>query len=379
MQDELVDLARRARDTDIRRLEDEDLDSTSLLEVVVPQIRDALHDTMDLLGQLSNLFEPDEEPSGPDDSGAFYRLVDDLVEVEAANEQLADLAFMGAVELRGTLEPFEKIEERVETLKAEADEITCRGELLSLCFRGRRKIIKITTAMENTLAHETGIEARLDFVTELQSALKIRYAYAKMRHAVLGSSEPKDSETLRARLVTACTAIANLRGRDAYWCMRYHDRIQLRHLQERLVEWSRPSREVEPEEGLHLWQDIVAFTRLLDEVNRRAELQEHDRKVVEKVRGWLESSSSSPDRIPEDFHPDLISLYGCDEEIELLLEERCFRTKAWRRPLDRLRSKFNQVNFDHDGRSAPYEELEEIYRNSLSPPQFTKETLNHEC
>lgn len=338
VQARLAALAEKTRAVIVGDFEEES--PATVLWELVPRVREILRDTASLFERVSELYEPEEDLEDYESSGAFYRLVDRLVKVEMASQQIADLAFMGTFELRGTLRRFDQLEEQVSGSADESSSEAVLDEAVSLCFRGKRKILKVVTALENAAAKEAGLEPRLDFLSELNAALEIRRAYTKMRRAVLEDGEPS-AEAVGTRLHRACTAMARLRGRDAYWRMRYGDRRGLRDLQRRVLEWTRVAGENGYRDGLRLWQDVSAWVQLLREINRRAELQEHDREVVDEAYAELCFSDPPWDRISEDLWHRLATLYGCDDTIDDLVErgERS-APEAWREPLERLRAKF---------------------------------------
>lgn len=291
LQDRLVNLAGCARSVDVRIYEEK-----SLVEVVrelTPRVDEILTGGLELLEAVSGGCEVESAPAALRDlprlGGAFYRAVDSLMAAEA-NGQLSDLAFMGCFELRAKQEQLHAAVSRAAEAEdpspaddaradgARSDDVRVGGaerlfaELISHSSSTLRTIAKVTTAMENTLAEHAGFEPRLDFVTEMRAAHGLRYGYGKLCAAVLGDAPPAEAE-IRERLLSAGTAIARFIGRDAYWHLRYDDRLELRRLQRRILDWM--SEAGDARAGVRLWQDVAGFARLMSDVNRRSEIVEN--------------------------------------------------------------------------------------------------------
>jgi hypothetical protein len=253
----------------------------------------------------------------------FEQAIDAAVGVSSAlvYRAVADIAFLGRLELR-------QRRERLARVAACDSAITIVGE----CDGALRRILKVLTALDRTLAQAGLVEARLDYATELELSLRVRKACAKFRARIQVNGEP-EAHNLHAHLRSAGTTIAMLVGWDAYPQLRVRDRLQLRELQRRLLDWLRGERDAT--EGLRLWQDLMGFVRMLGQVSRRQELVAHDALVVREARAKVELGGGTP--VPDALLADLMTLEGLDEEVDALLKSDD-RSKAacWVPPLERL-------------------------------------------
>lgn len=116
--------------------------------------------------------------------------------------------------------------------------------------------------------------------------------------------------------------------------MRVSDRMQLRALQDRILDWLRAA-SAEPHEGIRIWSDLLAFARLVHQINRREVLVEHDRRVVSQL--LVECGDCFTDACVE----LLSKLFGLDPELdEALLVIDPVDTTAARTALSRLALQF---------------------------------------
>jgi hypothetical protein len=122
-------------------------------------------------------------------------------------------------------------------------------------------------------------------------------------------------------------------GWDVYPQLRVRDRLQLRDLQRRVLDWLRSDRDATA--GRRLWEDLVGFVRMLAQVSRRQELVEHDAKVVHDARERLAVGSHGV--VPDDLLAALTSLTGLDDDVDMLLASpEKARAGAWSPHLERL-------------------------------------------
>ncbi|HEX7807821.1 MAG TPA: hypothetical protein VF608_03835, partial [Thermoanaerobaculia bacterium] len=114
--------------------------------------------------------------------------------------------------------------------------------------------------------------------------------------------------------------------------IRISDRRQLRKLQQRARAWLASDPQTESE-GEHLWQELMAVTSLLMQINGRSELVEHDRRVLQEVCAELRFRNASP----ESLWPGLASLRGLDLSLDRLLDgRRTTEAQAWQEVVCRL-------------------------------------------
>ncbi|MCP4655284.1 MAG: hypothetical protein GY856_07685 [bacterium] len=304
----LVEIAGRSRSLNLRSFEESSRDA--IVDQLVPRVRALLTVTSELLGRILEYYEA---RSGDSD-----------------HQRITDVAFMARVDLRfkqGSLQ----------NLPATNGAPT---QIIGLCASALSRSFKAVTAVENALCKHHGLVSRLSATAGVNAALEVRKAYARFRNTVL-HSEPPTAEDLRHRLLNASIAIGRLVGCDVYREMRYHDRAELGKLQQRISAWMN-EKTAGLESGMRLWQDLVVFTELLDAVNGRSELLDHDRWVADHVYSELFDSSSRPQRIPEELMSYLVKLYGRNEEIGKLIDlGGRARPDDWQAPLRRLRTELS--------------------------------------
>jgi hypothetical protein len=123
-------------------------------------------------------------------------------------------------------------------------------------------------------------------------------------------------------------------GWDVYPSLRVRDRLQLRDLQRRVLEWLRTDRDTTA--GMRVWQDLVGFLEMLAQVNRRQELVDHDTRAVCEAAAKLVGVSHT-DLVPAETMALLTSLEGIDEDVDALLasDERA-SVRAWVAQIERL-------------------------------------------
>jgi hypothetical protein len=333
---QLLGCVERAKRVDIRPFEGRM--AREILEGLAPLVRDILVDSIALCREALSRYDAAEIPAHGSvedalgaaphsDSGVFYLTVDEMVgrsDVAQAetDQRVADIAFMGVTELRPKLASIERLHERMDG-----------WEVVSECGSGVRRVIKSLTALEGALCERGGIESELSFASEVSRSLEVRRQYARLRQSIAGEQPTPD--TLLRALRRVGTSIAILVGRDIYPELRVHDRRQLRELQGRILVWLRGPADT-PEavtDGLRLWQDLVGFAGLLQQVSRRQELVEHDAAVLAEARRALEVSAGP---IDDAVLLALRSLRGLDEELDALLVANAEDARSYLAPVARL-------------------------------------------
>jgi hypothetical protein len=191
----------------------------------------------------------------------------DAADVETPAQGIVDIAAMAAIVLA----------EKRRLLPFPGDDID-RWELIERCDRAQRAAVRSLTALENALADFAGAERRLLLDDELAKGLRVRQQYEVFRLAV-HDFVGDESKTLLQRVRSAGTAMAMLIGRDEYPLMRAGDRILLRKLHQRVLDWV-ASGERNECEALHLCSELLSITELLMTISCRAELIEHDRTTL---------------------------------------------------------------------------------------------------
>lgn len=252
--------------TQVQRLEDrvDDFDGTSPFEWMAelqPGIERTIEDAREVLS----------------------RICDNQDAREGDQSRIGDLAFCALVDLRVRHERFSR---SVASLSGPALAAEAGGLLHNL--------MRALTAVQEALCEEANLRPTLSLSREVGLALEVRSVYAKFRRdieAIAAEYRPEvgDAETA---LCSAATCIAKLIGRDVFSRLRLQDRLQLHTLQERILAWRV---EAAPEPGLarRLWQDLYSCTQLLQQVNRRQELVEHDRRVLEEIEEMVALAPSA--------------------------------------------------------------------------------------
>jgi hypothetical protein len=249
----------------------------------------------------------------------FERAIDATMANIGSQEVVEEIAFIAQLELR-------QREDRLERIRASQGAVALLGE----CDSSLRRIRKALTAVDAAIAKVEHVAPSLDFTSELHTSLAVRRAYAKFRARVLAAGEPTP-DTLRARFRGAGTQIALLVGWDIYPDMRVQDRLVLRDLQQRILEWLRGDDTATAASGLRLWQDLAGCIEMFSLVNRRQELVEHDSKLVREL--WEAVDGPLPF---EHALEAMRALEGLDRELDELLARASVDIAALRPILRRL-------------------------------------------
>jgi len=201
-------------------------------------------------------------------------------------EQLADLCFLGRAELGG----------RIRHLQAAQVALPALGvadQAMALLGAVQRTAGGVVRALVVRLGRA------LDVPDELAGALAVRRAYAEFRRA-LAPGVPG--------LSAAGRSLARLSEGALSRELRISDRVSLARLRRRLTLWE-GSRD--PAAGAQLASELMAFGELLGQISQRAELVEHDRVAVARVREALVRGALADEDLAA-----LGRLYGCDPELD---------------------------------------------------------------
>jgi hypothetical protein len=228
--------------------------------------------------------EPSAQEFDGVETGKFYLKIDGLMSAESGARRIVELAFMAQWEL----------ERKALELRAMAAKDTDAWEAIARYGSARRRVLKSTIAVETALSEQEGLASGLKdlHLTELHRSLETRRAYAIFRREIR-RRPANEHDGIKQALRTAGIATARLIGRDVYEDLRVTDRMRLRELQTKVLEWLRGEDGFDCDAGMELWQDLSAFADLLLQVNHRAELREHDGALLERVYAGLFSSSPS--------------------------------------------------------------------------------------
>ncbi|MCC6557544.1 MAG: hypothetical protein IT372_31720 [Polyangiaceae bacterium] len=162
-------------------------------------------------------------------------------------------------------------------------------ELIDACDSAAREALRCLGAFDLALCHHAGLPTEPSYYeTELPRSLAVRHAY-RVFHRDVTEGGPPSPDDIAARLRRTGAAIAKLCGRDIYPAMRVRDRHLLHRMQTRIHAWLLADRragstpgdpdEGSPTAGVRLYQEIAGLADLMLDVNKRAELVEHDRRA----------------------------------------------------------------------------------------------------
>jgi hypothetical protein len=295
--------------------------------------------TLGLLGETRALLGEVLESCGPSAGGtadeaaeslrtsflSFDRAIDETVATKQLGSLRAveEIAFMADLELRQRTE-------RLTRVGAAQGAPALLGE----CDSSLRRIRKALNAVDAAIATAADVPPLLDFTSELETSLAVRRAYAKLRLRLVAVGEPTP-ETTRARLRAVGTQLASCVGWDVYADMRVGDRLLLRDVQRRVLDWLRGEGDATPAAGLRLWQDLAGCLEMLALVNRRQELVGHDAAVVRDAVARLALEPRA--EIDAAAWQRLAALDGLDAQLDELLLQRQPPPRTWLEPiLERL-------------------------------------------
>jgi hypothetical protein len=304
----------------------------SLQNELLPAIREVLSDAITVFTRVHKYYKPtlinQVTRVVPDASGANPREdIGPAIEAGDGTQRITDLSFMAQWELTREREGLGEIKSGKET-----------WAVLAECGRACSRLITSAIAIENAMCTYEGLSSSLLHLyhSELNRSLRVRHAYARFRQSVAGSGPPT-AENVCDQLRSAVIGIAQLLGTDIYRDLRASDRMRIESLQRRLIEWLDADSEGDPLEGIRLWQDIKNISELLLEVNKRAELRDHDQAVAAVTYGKLFGTDNVPDPVPQDIQFQLQSLFGSDEELDrLIADPGSYPAEDWKGPLERL-------------------------------------------
>ncbi len=280
VQSSLVTLFEDVRGLDVRAYER--TEAGPEVETLALQVGGFIGRALALSGELQNRYEP---------SGG----------------EVADVAFLAAMELKQRLAPLEA------PPRADSWERVCD------CASAIRCVTMSLGALDRALAAAEQVSPVLDQGRELGTSLEIRRLYRKLWRFVAEAGEVGAPE-VHARLRTAGTLIAILVGRDEYPHMRGNDRLQLTSLQRRILGWmGQPEPDLRA--GGRLWDDFAGFARMLRQVNLRQELAQHDHDTLAEAAHTLARLPPSG-AVSSEVLARLRRLEGLDDSLDDALLDR---------------------------------------------------------
>ncbi|MEO1368971.1 MAG: hypothetical protein AAFX50_17480 [Acidobacteriota bacterium] len=313
---------------DVRVPEDSAL--IGLAADLVPKVTRLLRTGVELVRDTEELYDPThavhaEKPAGAD----TLMHIGMLISSELAARDLVDVAYFARHELEGVL----KLLEGAAT--GRGDELT----LASRCESGLRCLRKALVSVESAIFEFEGREAPKRQWFDVELSLQIRKLYWNLRRETEAASDSEDDPERRLRRVLY--RIVAFRELSVYPFLRVEDRVHLRDLLKRILDWLRAD-DQDHAEARRLWQDLSAFTGLLVQVSHRQELQDHDRDLLLRVHARLFRRPERPQDVPTELFEELEKLLGLDQELDDLIVNRILYVEAWREPLERLRRQLDQ-------------------------------------
>jgi hypothetical protein len=336
LQKELQRVAETAIAIDVRQFEE--AARARVATELIPAITSVLADGISVLGRILEHYETTRNEAGlipSTDAVAvqghgehFYEEIESLMSTASGTGRIADIAFMARWELERKQQGLREIPDQDDPWKVIAE-----------CGSARRRLVKSATAVALAVAEHEGIPTALEasYVTELKRSLETRRIYAIFRRR-LREAGPFQVHNARACLRAGGTAIATMVGRDVYEDLRVSDRIQLRRLQRRILEWLRGDDGFDTESGRRLWGDLETCSDLLLQVNHRAELCQHDEKSLHEVLEELADEDQERTGLPAHLLPRIELLLGRDPVIDELIGRVAETTvEEWLFTLSQLR------------------------------------------
>lgn len=274
---------------------------------VAPAVLELLDAAVSLLSQAQKHYESEAalEAETVDDSDSLSD-IGALISTEMAARGLADLAFV-----------------------ARGDLLQCREELHRACAKddflqmasrsdtGFRHLRRALMSLESAIYEFLGSPAPMRRWFDLSVSLEIRRLYGRLRNEIaeLDGDRRRGPED---RLRITARRFSELRGLRVYPLLRIDDRVAVRQLYKRILEWQEAGGG-DLLAAARLWQDIVGFTELLVQVNHRQELREHDLKTVLSALRRLNAVAGTPGPLPTLVRQELAVLEGLDAELDELL------------------------------------------------------------
>ncbi len=299
-QDQLVELISASRAFAVA----EDVDSiTILLSDWLPSIRQLLADALAVLDSLENLAELAN--NGLVDVRQQWSRSTGVLIAPRAFEELADLCFIASTECRAC-------QKQLEPMSSDSQPFT----LLVVMERAQSRLSSSLCAVEVRLARMSGRTSQTRHVDLGRQSLRARGLIARFRRR-LNSTAPQTGDDLQRTVRSIGNCFAWLLGHDHFSTLRASDRLTAKMLQQRTLSWLR-CEDVRDEDGIRLWQDVSTFARLLELINRRPEIVQHDYKIVLEVTSVLADSdphSPPPCAVVE----PLYRILGRDELLDSML------------------------------------------------------------
>jgi hypothetical protein len=242
-----------------------------------------------------------EEASPPAAPGPGSDAIDDGC--PSASIRVGDLCFAGAFELERALQKLTSAHRTDELLVAAE---TARRKVR----RGVRAVLAAARETSPTELRAPPSASSAYPRADIESALAVRRLYRDFRKSLRRPVDASRDAVLVA-LRYAAGALAALVSAPQYAHARASDRVLLRRLQQRILDWARQTQDVGA--GLELLEDVHTCADLLREINRRQELRTHDGALRSRLQNGLSED-------PPAFFVHLAALVGLDDALDDLIE-----------------------------------------------------------
>ena len=308
----------RVEELDVRVPEDSAL--IGLAADLVPKVTRLLRDGITLTRAVETAYDPKstDVPRPPD--GDTLTHIGLMISAELAARDLNDVAYFARSELSAALERLEHAATRA------GGELT----LASSCEAGLRCLRKALVSVESALYEFEGRETPRRQWYDVELSLQIRKLYWNLRRET--GFAGSDGAGYESRLRRVLYRVVAFRELSVYPFLRVDDRVQLRSLLKRILDWLNGHAR-DPDEARRVWVDLQSFAELLVQVSHRQELQDHDREMLLRLRGQIVRGADSLSNTTLD---EMQRLLGLDGELDDLIANRISFAEAWREPLERL-------------------------------------------
>ncbi len=292
-------------------------------EGIANDIEGALSETMELSRRAHawNLFGVESHP-GDQAAREVLPVARELLEstrellgaFAACDDSTGDLATRCGDVAFFALQEMNQIGASIETTATQGH----AGQLVEQCDRMRGRIMTACSALHDALCQRGEQDPRDDVRrAEIDQGLRVRAKYTQFRQA-LARAASATSDDLYRRMRLVGTQVAMLVGSKTFQEIRVGDRMILRDIQAQVLGWLGSS-DKDPVSAARIWSDVDSFAKLSREINRRADLQEHDCETFGRLWAHL-ATLQADDVIAVETVPWVEQLRGCNVELDELLD-----------------------------------------------------------
>ncbi len=317
-------LVAQVEGADVRVPEDSAL--ISLAADLVPKVTHLLRHGIDLLVDIEHFYGPVRGAAEREDPESLSQ-IGLQISAEFAARDLNDMAFFARTDLKNALE----------ILIASATHKHNQMTLASNCEGGLRRLRKALISVESAIYEFEGETAPERHWFDVEVSLQIRKLYWNLRRET-AIREQASEKPIEVRLRAVLYRILAFRELSVYPFLRVDDRVNLRRLLKRILDWLN-SEERDATVARRLWQDLSSFAEILVQVSHRQELRDHDLRLVARAYRTLFPFGARRRAVPEDLLVDLQTLLGLDDELDRVITGGAAQpVEVWRKPLKRLQA-----------------------------------------